>query len=380
MSAAPEGRHATILMPKILFISTSTTIGGAEKTLFTLATRLDTKQFQVAGVVSLKSPGHYAQRLNQHGIKTRSLDLVGWPSLRDAGTLARIIQEIRPDVVHALMYQAIQLCRLVKRRAEVPFKLVSSPRVNYRTRSFWSLLVDRWLKAADDLLIAESDASREFLTRRLGYAADRVKTVYNGVDIPEIPSAAERKRARLQLGLDENELLLLSMGRLDAQKDHKILIDAVASLRGSRKPRCAIIGDGPMRDRLRAQIRQLGLQRTVQLPGERGDVRCWLAACDIFVLPSLWEGLPNALLEAMALGLPVVASRVDGVPEAVTDGKDGLLVAPGNAATLSVALAKLMDDPELRRSLSQAARARMAENFTLPAMLAGYEAAYKNVI
>lgn len=135
-----------------------------------------------------------------------------------------------------------------------------------------------------------------------------------------------------------------------------------------------------MRDRLRAQIRQLGLQRTVQLPGERGDVRCWLAACDIFVLPSLWEGLPNALLEAMALGLPVVASRVDGVPEAVTDGKDGLLVAPGNAATLSVALAKLMDDPELRRSLSQAARARMAENFTLPAMLAGYEAAYKNVI
>jgi len=369
-----------ILMPKILFVSTSTTLGGAEKTLYTLATRLDAKQFQVAGVVSLKSPGHYAQRLAQKGIKTRSLDLVGWPSLRDAGTLARIIQEIRPDVVHALMYQAIQLCRLVKRRGEVPFKLVSSPRVNYRTRSFWSLLVDRWLKAADDLLIAESEASREFLTHRLGYAADRVKTVHNGLEIPEVPSAAERKRARLQLGLEEDELLLLSMGRLDAQKGHGVLIDAVAELRRARKPRCAIIGDGPMRDHLRAQIARLGLQRTVQLPGERGDVRAWLAACDIFVLPSLWEGLPNAMLEAMALGLPVAATRVDGVPEAVTDGQDGLLVAPDDPGALAKALASLMDDLELRRRLGQAARTRVAESFTLPAMLAGYEAAYRDIL
>jgi glycosyltransferase involved in cell wall biosynthesis len=367
-------------MPRILFVSTSTTIGGAEKTLFTLATRLDAARFQTAGVVSLKPAGHYSHRLDRQGVKTHSLGMSGWPSLRDADTLAGIIREARPDIVHALMYQAIQLCRFVKRRAGASFKLVSSPRVNYRTRSAWSLLVDRWLKAADDLLIAESEASREYLTRRRGYAADRVRTVHNGVELPEIPSTAERKGARLQLGLREGELLLLSMGRLDAQKGYHLLIDAVAALRGSRKPRCAIVGEGPRRDRLRAQIARLGLERIVQLPGERGDVRSWLCAADAFVLPSLWEGLPNALLEAMALGLPVVASGVDGVPEAVTDGQDGLLVAPGDAGALSGALAKLMDDPELRRRLGQAARARMAEGFTLSAMLAGYEAAYRDVL
>jgi glycosyltransferase involved in cell wall biosynthesis len=367
-------------MPRILFVSTSTTIGGAEKTLFTLATRLDAKRFQVAGAVSLKAPGHYAHLLARQGVKTRSLGMVGWPSLRDADALARIIRETRPDLVHALMYQAIQLCRFAKRRAGAPFKLVSSPRVNYRTRSAWTLLVDRWLRGADDLLIAESEASREFLTGRLGYAADRVKTVHNGVELPEAPSAAERKRARLNLGLREDETLLLAMGRLDEQKSHGVLIDAVAGLKDSRRPRCAIIGDGPLRDRLRARISRLGLERVVQLPGERADVRSWLCASDIFVLPSLWEGLPNALLEAMALGLPVAASRVDGVSEAVTDGQDGLLVAPGDAGALSGALARLMDDPELRRRLGQAARARMAESFTLPAMLSGYETAYQSVL
>ena len=97
-------------------------------------------------------------------------------------------------------------------------------------------------------------------------------------------------------------------------------------------------------------------------------------------LPSLWEGLPNAMLEAMALGLPVAATRVDGVPEAVTDGQDGLLVAPDDPGALAKALASLMDDLELRRRLGQAARTRVAESFTLPAMLAGYEAAYRDIL
>jgi len=368
-------------MPRILFVSTSTTLGGAEKTLFCLATRLDPKEFAVAGVVSLKPAGFYAQRLAESGVKTQSLGIRSLPSLKAARALAAIIRRERPDVVHSLMYQAIQLCRFLKRRAGVPFRLVSSPRVSYRSRSTWSLVVDRLLKGADDLLIAESDASRDFLIRKLGYAESRVRTIYNGVDVARRPAAGlERQRKRLELGLGPDDVLLVAVGRLDAQKGHCVLIDAVAELKGFPRLRCAVIGAGPLRGRLEDRIRRLNLERSVRLLGERDDVDSWLSAGEIFVLPSLWEGLPNALLEAMSLGLPVAASAVDGVCEAVAPNISGLLVPPQDAGALARALARLITDPDLRRRLGEAARTRIAERFSLPAMIAGYEAAYREAL
>lgn len=368
-------------MPRILFVSTSTTMGGAEKTLFSLATLLDPKEFETAAVISLKPLGFYARRLAATGLKTETLDVRRWPSPRSARALAAIIRRERPDIVHAFMYQAIELCRFVKRRAGVPFKLVSSPRVSYRTRPAWTLLVDRLLKSADDLLITESAASRDFLVRRLGYAQDRVKTVYNGVDIARWPASnLERQQKRLELRLGLDEVLLGTVGRLDAQKGHCVLIDAVAKLRSFHQARCAVIGEGPWRGRLEAQIRRLGLERCFWLLGERDDVPSWLSTFEVFVLPSLWEGLPNALLEAMAMGLPVAACAVDGVCEVVTPEVNGLLVPPRDPEALARAIARLITEPELRRRLGQAARELIAERFSLVDMIAGYEAAYREVL
>ena len=127
-------------MPKILFVSTSTTLGGAEKTLFTLATLLDQKEFEIAGIVSLKPPGFYAERLVERGLKVESLGMPRWPGWTEAKALSRIIQREKPDIVHAFMYQAIELCRLVKKISASRFTLISSPRVNYRTRSWATLL------------------------------------------------------------------------------------------------------------------------------------------------------------------------------------------------------------------------------------------------
>ncbi len=364
-------------MRRILFVSTSTTLGGAEKTLYSLATLLDPQRFTVTGVVSLKPAGVYAQKLQGLGVPTHDLGLKGRPRLKDIAALCALIEREKPDIVHALMYQAIQLCRLAKRRSKASFKLVSSPRVNYRTRSAFTLLVDRVLKGGDDLLITESEASRAYLIKRLGYAPAKVRTIYNGVDIARWPvSKSERAQKRLELGLGPADILLGAVGRLDAQKGHSFLIDAVAKLRTRVTVRCAIIGEGPKRTSLEAQIRRQRLEKHVWLLGERSDVTAWLSSFDIFVLPSLWEGLPNALLEAMALGLPVIASSVDGVGEVVRANETGLLVPPRDALSLAKKIAELSSNAPLRARLGEAARETIGARFTLLEMLSAYEKTY----
>lgn len=370
-------------MPRILYVATSTTVGGAEKTLFSLVTLLDPDKFDVAGVVSLKPAGAYSQKLSDLGAKTMSLELKGRPGLKHVRELAGIIKHERPDIVHALMYQAIQLCRLAKRRlkGQAAFKLVSSPRVSYRTRSAFTLLVDSVLKSQDDLLIAESESSRAHLLKRLGYAPGKVKVIYNGVDIASWPiSKLERQKRRLELRLGSEEILMGTSGRLDKQKGHDVLIDAVAKLRQSLPVRLVILGEGPLRPALEAQIRRLNLEKSVMLLGERDDVTAWLSALELFVLPSLWEGLPNSLLEAMAIGLPCVASSVDGIPEVLSHNQNGLLVPPGDRAALAHAIADLVANPASRARLGAAAKDTIAKRFSLLTMMSEYEAAYSGVL
>ncbi len=368
-------------MPRILFVSTSTTVGGAEKTVFTLATLLEPNEFPVAAVVSLKPAGAYAQRLRAAGVKVRSLDMTGRPGLKQVRELAAIIDEEKPDIVHAVMYQAIQLCRLAKGRAKTRFRLISSPRVSYRTRSRLTLCIDRRLKGADDLLIAECDSSRRFLTGRQGYAAERTRVIYNGVDVAHWPrSPQDRKRLRAEIGAADDEALIGSVGRLDVQKGHSILIEAAARLPKDARFKCVILGQGPRRPLLEALARRHRLEARVRLLGERDDLAAWLSAFDVFVLPSLWEGLPNALLEAMAFGLPVVASAVDGAAEAVQDGANGLLAKPGDPSALARRIGELLAKPDLRERLGAAARRAVGERFTLVRMMDAYQQAYRDVV
>jgi glycosyltransferase involved in cell wall biosynthesis len=314
-------------------------------------------------------------------VRVESLNLKGRPKFSHVAELARIIDHQQPDIVHAVMYQAIQLARLAKRRCKAKFKLVSSPRVSYRTRSTWTLFVDRALKGADDLLIAECESSRQYLIKRLGYAPQKVRTIYNGVDVARWPvSRMDRSQRRLELRLGASDVLVGCVGRLDGQKGHNTLIEAMSKLKGRHPARLAILGDGPRRSALEAQIRKLSLEKSVWLLGERDDVVSWLSAFDLFALPSYWEGLPNALLEAMALGLPPVASAVDGVPEVIEDGKSGLLVAPKDSMALAKAVATLAGDPGLRSRLGAQAQQTIAERFGLLTMIEAYQAAYESVL
>ncbi|MEK7390456.1 MAG: glycosyltransferase [Elusimicrobiota bacterium] len=367
-------------MARILFVSTSTTIGGAEKTLHALATTLDPAAHSVAGVISLKPEGDYARRLRDQGVSVRSLGLTRTPRPSDIARLSEIITRERPDIVHAFMYQAVQLCRLAKTRTPVPFKLISSPRVTYRTRSIWTLLIDRALKSRDDLLISECGASRDFLVHRLGYPEEKTLVIRNGVDTTLWRADEDaRRRRRRELSLRDDEILVGAAGRLDRQKGFATLISAMDRIR-TAPVRCLILGDGPERARLESLVRQFGLQASVTLAGEQGESASWLSAFDIFCLPSLWEGLPNSVLEAMAIGLPVTACAVDGVPEAVEDGKTGLLVPAENPEALSQALRSLASDPLRRAAFGAAALKTVQERFGLRRMIEEYRNAYTAVL
>ncbi|MBI5211138.1 MAG: glycosyltransferase [Elusimicrobia bacterium] len=367
-------------MIRVLFVSTSTTVGGAEKTLYTIATLLHPARHAVSGIVSLKPLGGYGRKLAAAGFETRSLEIQEKASWADMEKLADIIARTRPQIVHAFMFQAIQLARLAKRWHGAAFKLVSSPRVNYRTRSLWTKLADRVLKGSDDLLIAESQASRDYLVDSLGYDRAKMKVIHNGVDLAGCPiSRLERRQKRLELRLASDDILLGAAGRLDRQKGFATLIDAMGALK-DRPIRCVILGEGPQRRDLEDRIRRLGIERQVMLLGERDDMPSWLSSLDIYVLPSLWEGLPNALLEAMALGLPVIASSVDGVPEAVDNDQDGLLIPAGKPQALAQAITRLIDDPQARSRLGAAAREKVARRFGLLDMMAAYEGAYDEVM
>lgn len=366
-------------MSRVLFVSTSTTVGGAEKTLFNLATLLDHVAFQVAGVVSLKPEGDYGRRLREAGVKVETLGASS-ARPRDAKALAAIIDRERPDIVHALMYQAIQVARLAKAKVATPFKLVSSPRVNYRTRSTLTLAFDRWQKDRDDLLISECQASADFLVKQQGYDAKKVKVIRNGIETAGWPaSKTDRSQHRLELRLGANDLLVGAVGRLDAQKGFDVLVEAMAQLK-TFPIRCVILGEGPARAQLEGLVRKHQLEKSVWLLGERADVPAWLSAFDVYALPSRWEGLPNALLEAMALGLPVVASAVDGVPEVLEHEKNGLLVPAERPAALAAAFRRLVTEFPLRGALGSAASATIAEKFTLRRMMGEYEETYKALL
>jgi glycosyltransferase involved in cell wall biosynthesis len=361
---------------KILYVITSTTRGGAEHTLLKLATGLDRKICEPVCVVSLKKSGPVADDIAKLGIPVKTLSMGQIPSPKHAAQLTEIIKKYKPDIVHAFLYRAIQFARFALKGENIKF--ISSPRVNYRTRPYTLRMIDRLSRTENELVICESDATRDFLIRSMDYNPKQAITIRNGVDTKLWKFSAKlRAEKRAQLGLVKDELFIVSAGRLDAQKGHSYLVEAFALAdRDGVKAKLAIVGDGPLKSSLQKLASKNGMETSVLLPGEQPDILPWLCAADIFVLPSLWEGTPNALLEAMSVGLPCVASDVDGVGEVARNVVDAMLVPPRDAQALARAICRLAGSGKLRKELGGTARARAESAFSIDKMFRAYEQAY----
>lgn len=304
--------------------------------------------------------------------------------LRAVWHLVRLLREERPDIVHTHTSKAGVLGRVAAWIAGIPVT-IHTPHGHVFYGHFsavpsWIFLqLERALAWKTDRLIGLTSAEKqEHLERGVGQA-NRFTIVASGIDLDRFRKArANGKVIPDWFECPPHAQIIGSVGWLTDIKGHRFLVDAVALLRQTHHNlHLVIIGTGDQHDRLLRQAENAGIGHAVHLHGHREDIEACLAGFDCFVLPSLNEGMGRALIEAMAAGLPVVASRVGGIPSFIEDGKNGLLVPAGDSSTLASALRRLLEDPTWSHELGTRAMCSIGTSYGIPAMVQAIESTYR---
>ena len=362
----------------ILYVIATLDRAGAEHQMTLLATRLDRSRF-APRVVCLTRGGPLEGRLREARVpfdilgKHRTLDL------RALGALKRIIRERRPQVVHTWLFTANAYGRWAALACDVPVVIASERCVDeWRTR--WRRRLDRHLSKRTDAVIANCRAVRDFVLRE-GVEPGRVRVIGNAIDLDAIDGVACEEPADDVLDDLGDRFVVIQAGRLEPQKGVSDLLDAVDIVRRNvPEVMLLLAGDGPDRPTIEQRIDDLDLAAHVRLLGARDDVPALMASSDVVVLASRWEGLPNVVLEAMAVRRPVVVTDVGGCAELVDDGRTGVVVPPADPDRLAHAIEVIHEDPALGLELGSAARDEVEARFSVARMVNDYQALYLNLL
>jgi glycosyltransferase involved in cell wall biosynthesis len=349
---------------------------GAEKQMVLLAQGLPRDRFWVE-VATLTRLGPMEAELREAGVP---ITAIGKRFKVDPLALARLVRFLRAgrfDVVQTWIFAANTYGRIAARRAGVPVVVTAEMAVD-----LWKgpreLAIDRYLARRTDRVVGNSRAVVEFY-RQKGIAGDRLSLIRSGIGDEE-PPPVDRAAVRAGFGWPGDAPLLLFAGRLAPQKGVDDLVAAIDLVQYVLPDlRALIVGDGPLRHRLEETAHAFRLDGMVKFTGHRDDVPRLLAAADLLVLPSLYEGLPNVVLEAMRFAKPVIATAAPGTTEVVDDGRTGLLVPLRDPPALAQAIRTLVRDPELARRLGAAGRVRVATEFRAETMIEQFAALYEEL-
>jgi glycosyltransferase involved in cell wall biosynthesis len=363
----------------VLYVIWSLQAGGAERVVADLARRIDRTQFRPL-VCCLNFKGQLAAPLEAEGIAVFALDKRPRLDLRVLARLVRLMRREEVDVVHTHLWTASFWGRLAALLAGVPVRVVTEHNLDtWRRTPHW--LADRLLARVTHQFIFVSAAVEGFYKTRLGLPPSRYRVILNAVERPPLESRPDAAAARRHLALDGAGMVVGAVGRLEERKGHAFLLEALRRV-AEVEPDVhgLIVGDGIERERLAALRDRLALGERVRLAGYWPDLAEALAAIDVFVLPSLMEGHPLAVLEAMAAARPIVATAVGGNAEAIEDGVNGILVPPADPEALARAILSLVRDPERAARLGRAARRTLEERFDLEATVRANEDVYRQCL
>ena len=360
----------------VIHLITELDRGGAQMALCRLLRHTDRQQYASHILCLYNGDKVVAQQIRQLGIPVTDLSMSAPWRLDALWRLYRILRKERPSILHCWMFHANMIGRLVGRLAGVP--IVITARRNVEIGGPRREQIKRYTRHLDDAVIAVCELARQVEIERTGVAPDKVVTVYNGIDLPASTSPARATPLNSELGLPPEAVVVICVSRLHPQKGHDDLLAAWRRVTAVHpNAHLLIVGDGERR----AELAKLAAgQANTHFTGQRNDVPDLMALSDLLVLPSLWEGLPNVVLEAMGAGLPVVATAVGGTPELVINHETGLLVPPRDPDALAQAILTLLRDPDLARRMGQNGRRRVAEQFTIERMTEQTEALYNRLL
>lgn len=364
-------------MIKVLLVIPTLDQSGAEKQLTLLATRLPRDEFQVH-VVALTRGGPYADVLNEHQVPVTVLSKRWKFDPRTLWQLRKLIREFQPDILHTWLFAANSYGRLIAGKKATPKVLVSERCVD-TWKSGWQSWLDRRQIPRTTRLIGNSKSVVDFY-QALGFLTETTVVIRNGIEVRE-PEPIDREELLAELGIAVDSRIVGFVGRLARQKRIDDLIWATELLHHI-EPRAhfLIVGDGPQRETLERFAASTGRSDEVTFTGHRNDAARLMQAFDLFWLASDFEGQSNSLMEAMALGLPVIASDIAPNRELVIDGQTGSLVKLGDRAAYAQAAGDILADSELAEKLGDAARERMKTGFRIESMVDSHAALYREVV
>lgn len=357
----------------ILYLSTSSGPGGAERVISNLAASLDPKRFRT--ILCLFRPGWIQERSESRGVCTYVIPTQGMTDWRWALRFKRLLREEQVDLIHSHEFDANVQGTAIAALSGIPLVATVHGK-NYFWEKLRRRLAYRWVSRRATM-VAVSQNLKQFIVEQAGVLSDRIKVVYNGVDALPHCDRTDVEQCRRELGIPDSDHIVGVVGNLYPVKGHQYLIGGIrAVLKKCPNTSFVFAGRGQLEPELKDQVHRLGLEKRVHFLGLRQDIPRILAMLDVFVLPSLSEGLSMAILEAMIAGKPVVATQVGGNPELVLNGKTGFLVPPRDSQALASSLVTLLTTKALAAQFAEKGKCRAEGQFSLETMVRAYQALY----